>query len=106
MFATYVNYTLWIYTLVYSVFLILTKHMLSNSVLWWPSGRHDKLISIDEENLNLWSLDVSKKSAQVRVHVVNMHFLVYAHTHTHTHACETHFHKNISQHLSSYHHVL
>ncbi|KAK7283449.1 hypothetical protein RIF29_12968 [Crotalaria pallida] len=35
-------------------------------VLWWPSGRNDKLISIDEENLYLWSLDVSKKSAQVQ----------------------------------------
>ncbi|KAB2628323.1 hypothetical protein D8674_033118 [Pyrus ussuriensis x Pyrus communis] len=31
----------------------------------WPSGRHDKLISIDEENLSLWSLDLSKKAAQV-----------------------------------------
>ena len=36
-----------------------------NSILWWPSGRHDKLISIDEENLSLWSLDLSKKAAQV-----------------------------------------
>ncbi|GLT75569.1 hypothetical protein SLA2020_472840 [Shorea laevis] len=36
-----------------------------NCVLWWPSGRHDKLISIDEENIVLWSLDCSKKSAQV-----------------------------------------
>ncbi|XP_054810151.1 WD repeat-containing protein DWA2-like isoform X2 [Prosopis cineraria] len=35
-------------------------------ILWWPSGRHDKLISIDEENLYLWSLDVSKKIAQVQ----------------------------------------
>ncbi|KAJ9542106.1 hypothetical protein OSB04_028612 [Centaurea solstitialis] len=33
-------------------------------VLWWPSGRHDKLISIDEQNIFLWSLDSSKKSAQ------------------------------------------
>ncbi|KAF1865383.1 hypothetical protein Lal_00004757 [Lupinus albus] len=29
---------------------------------------HDKLISIDEENLYLWSLDVSKKTAQVQSH--------------------------------------
>uniref|UniRef100_A0A2N9G437 EIPR1-like beta-propeller domain-containing protein n=1 Tax=Fagus sylvatica TaxID=28930 RepID=A0A2N9G437_FAGSY len=35
-------------------------------VLWWPSGRHDKLISIDEETLFLWSLDCSKKTAQVQ----------------------------------------
>ncbi|XP_021810239.1 WD repeat-containing protein DWA2 [Prunus avium] len=35
-------------------------------ILWWPSGRHDKLISIDEENLSLWSLDLSKKAAQVQ----------------------------------------
>ncbi|XP_057435139.1 WD repeat-containing protein DWA2-like [Lotus japonicus] len=35
-------------------------------ILWWPSGRHDKLISINEENLCLWNLDVSKKTAQVQ----------------------------------------
>uniref|UniRef100_A0A7C9FPR9 EIPR1-like beta-propeller domain-containing protein n=1 Tax=Opuntia streptacantha TaxID=393608 RepID=A0A7C9FPR9_OPUST len=35
-------------------------------VLWWPTGRHDKLISIDEQNLFLWSLDSSKKTAQVQ----------------------------------------
>ncbi|KAI9120185.1 hypothetical protein K1719_008833 [Acacia pycnantha] len=35
-------------------------------ILWSPSGRHDKLVSIDEENLYLWSLDVSKKTAQVQ----------------------------------------
>lgn len=35
-------------------------------VLWWPTGRHDKLISIDEQNLVLWSLDSSKKTAQVQ----------------------------------------
>ncbi|KAG5047950.1 hypothetical protein JHK85_009053 [Glycine max] len=35
-------------------------------ILWWPSGRHDKLISINEENLYLWNLDVSKKTAQVQ----------------------------------------
>ncbi|XP_039003309.1 WD repeat-containing protein DWA2-like [Hibiscus syriacus] len=37
-----------------------------NSVLWWPSGRHDKLISIDDENLFLWTLDCSKKAAQAQ----------------------------------------
>ncbi|GKC40258.1 transducin/WD40 repeat-like superfamily protein, partial [Tanacetum coccineum] len=35
-------------------------------VLWWPSGRHDKLISINEQSIFLWSLDSSKKSAQVQ----------------------------------------
>ncbi|PWA46123.1 transducin/WD40 repeat-like superfamily protein [Artemisia annua] len=35
-------------------------------VLWWPSGRHDKLISIDEQSIFLWSLDSSKKSVQVQ----------------------------------------
>lgn len=35
------------------------------SVLWWPTGRHDKIVSIDEQNLFLWSLDASKKTAQV-----------------------------------------
>ncbi|XP_059634004.1 WD repeat-containing protein DWA2 isoform X1 [Cornus florida] len=34
--------------------------------LWWPSGRHDKLISIDEQNLFLWSLDSARKTAQVQ----------------------------------------
>lgn len=37
----------------------------ANSVLWWPSGRCDKLISMDEQNIFLWSLDCSKKSAEV-----------------------------------------
>ncbi|KAK2995097.1 hypothetical protein RJ640_020737 [Escallonia rubra] len=36
------------------------------SILWWPSGKHDKLISIDEQNLFLWSLDSSRKTAQVQ----------------------------------------
>ncbi|GAB4828423.1 WD repeat-containing protein dwa2 [Ancistrocladus abbreviatus] len=35
-------------------------------VLWCPSGRHDKLVSIDEQKLLLWSLDSSKKTAQVQ----------------------------------------
>ncbi|MBA0864375.1 hypothetical protein Goshw_002349 [Gossypium schwendimanii] len=37
-----------------------------NCVLWWPSGRHDKLLSIDDENIFLWTLDCSKKAAQVQ----------------------------------------
>ncbi|PON60566.1 WD repeat containing protein [Parasponia andersonii] len=36
------------------------------SVLWWPSGRHDKIISIDEENLSLWSLDMPRKAIQIQ----------------------------------------
>ncbi|XP_075509467.1 WD repeat-containing protein DWA2-like [Primulina tabacum] len=36
------------------------------SVLWWPTGKHDKLVSIDEQNLFLWSLDTSKKTALVQ----------------------------------------
>ncbi|KAF8410325.1 hypothetical protein HHK36_002852 [Tetracentron sinense] len=35
-------------------------------ILWWPSGKHDKLVSIDEENIFLWSLDSLKKTAQVQ----------------------------------------
>lgn len=35
------------------------------SVIWWPSGKLDKLISIDQENIFLWNLDCSKKVAQV-----------------------------------------
>ncbi|KAG4147963.1 hypothetical protein ERO13_D05G256300v2 [Gossypium hirsutum] len=37
-----------------------------NCVLWWPSGGHDKLLSIDDENIFLWTLDCSKKAAQVQ----------------------------------------
>ncbi|XP_010459740.1 PREDICTED: WD repeat-containing protein DWA2-like [Camelina sativa] len=36
-----------------------------NCVLWWPSGSSDKLISMDEQNIFLWNLDCSKKSAEV-----------------------------------------
>ncbi|AEE35816.1 unnamed protein product [Arabidopsis thaliana] len=36
-----------------------------NCVLWCPSGNSDKLISMDEQNLVFWSLDSSKKSAEV-----------------------------------------
>lgn len=36
-----------------------------HSVIWWPSGKHDKLISIDQENIFLWNLDCSRKVAQV-----------------------------------------
>lgn len=34
-------------------------------ILWWPMGKHDKLISIDEGNLFLWSIDSSSKKAKV-----------------------------------------
>ncbi|KAG9446002.1 hypothetical protein H6P81_012130 [Aristolochia fimbriata] len=34
-------------------------------VLWWPSGKHDQLISIEEENLFLWNLDSSAKTAKI-----------------------------------------
>uniref|UniRef100_A0A2P2JC82 WD repeat-containing protein DWA2 n=1 Tax=Rhizophora mucronata TaxID=61149 RepID=A0A2P2JC82_RHIMU len=37
-----------------------------NCILWWPSGRNDKLISIDEANLLVWSLDCARKAAQVQ----------------------------------------
>ncbi|CAM8912503.1 unnamed protein product [Rhodiola kirilowii] len=36
------------------------------SVLWWPSGRYDKVVTIDDENIYLWGLDSSKKTAQVQ----------------------------------------
>lgn len=49
------------------ILLITLLLLLSYSVLWWPTGRHDKLISIDEQNLLLWSLDSSEKMAQVLV---------------------------------------
>ncbi|KAI3721205.1 hypothetical protein L2E82_32211 [Cichorium intybus] len=49
---------------------LLVNHMKQLSkikcVLWWPYGRYDKLISIDEQNIFLWSLDSSKKSAHVQ----------------------------------------
>ncbi|KAK6939238.1 hypothetical protein RJ641_028769, partial [Dillenia turbinata] len=46
-------------------------------VLWWLSGRQDKSISIDEENLLVWSLDSSRKAAQVqsRESVGMLHYL-------------------------------
>ncbi|XP_011628967.1 WD repeat-containing protein DWA2 [Amborella trichopoda] len=34
-------------------------------IIWWPLGMHDKVIGIDEENLVVWSLDTSAKSAKV-----------------------------------------
>ncbi|XBI00064.1 hypothetical protein VPH35_129232 [Triticum aestivum] len=34
-------------------------------VLWWPLGKHDKLISIDDRNIFLWNIDPSNKSAKV-----------------------------------------
>jgi WD40 repeat protein len=33
--------------------------------LWWPSGKHNQLVSIDAENLYLWDIDTSLKTAQV-----------------------------------------
>ncbi|KAI4366270.1 hypothetical protein MLD38_022165 [Melastoma candidum] len=35
-------------------------------VLWWPSGKQDKIVSIDEENIFLWALDCPRKAAQVQ----------------------------------------
>ncbi|KAJ3692862.1 hypothetical protein LUZ60_011957 [Juncus effusus] len=35
------------------------------SVLWWPLGKNDKLVSIDERNLFVWNLDSSNKTAKV-----------------------------------------
>lgn len=45
-------------------------------ILWWPSGQHDKLVSMDEENLLLWSLDSSNKIAKVqsRESVGSLHY--------------------------------
>ncbi|KAJ0960635.1 hypothetical protein J5N97_001511 [Dioscorea zingiberensis] len=34
-------------------------------IVWWPTGKHDKLVSIDEGNLFLWSIDSSNKTAKV-----------------------------------------
>ncbi|CAO2170039.1 unnamed protein product [Urochloa humidicola] len=34
-------------------------------LLWWPLGKHDKLISIDDRNIFLWNIDTSNKSAKV-----------------------------------------
>ncbi|XP_008677310.1 protein TSSC1 isoform X3 [Zea mays] len=34
-------------------------------VIWWPLGKHDKLISIDDRNIFLWNVDMSNKSAKV-----------------------------------------
>ncbi|XVF63554.1 hypothetical protein PTKIN_Ptkin09bG0096000 [Pterospermum kingtungense] len=45
---------------------LLIIYIVNHNVLWWPSERHDKLISIDGENLFLWSLYSSKKAAQVQ----------------------------------------
>ncbi|KAG6512015.1 hypothetical protein ZIOFF_030106 [Zingiber officinale] len=44
----------------------LDKHSFKiKCVLWWPSGKYDRLISIDEGNLFLWSIDSSNKVAKV-----------------------------------------
>ncbi|CAA6663269.1 unnamed protein product [Spirodela intermedia] len=42
------------------------SHLWNNFILWWPIGKHDKVISIDEQNLFLWSLDCSRKIAEVQ----------------------------------------
>ncbi|KAJ7545731.1 hypothetical protein O6H91_08G007500 [Diphasiastrum complanatum] len=39
------------------------------STLWWPTGKHNQLVSIDEENLYVWALDASEKSAKVQGHI-------------------------------------
>ncbi|MQM10745.1 hypothetical protein Taro_043640 [Colocasia esculenta] len=44
----------------------LDVYFILNSVLWWPSGKHDSVISLDEQNLFLWSLDSSHKIAKVQ----------------------------------------
>ncbi|KAK4796827.1 hypothetical protein SAY86_029153 [Trapa natans] len=38
----------------------------SGSVIWWPSGKQNKSISIDQEKILLWNLDCSVKIAQVQ----------------------------------------
>uniref|UniRef100_A0ACD6AIH4 Uncharacterized protein n=2 Tax=Avena sativa TaxID=4498 RepID=A0ACD6AIH4_AVESA len=44
----------------------LDEHMAKiRCVLWWPLGKHDKLISIDDRNIFLWNIDPSNKSAKV-----------------------------------------
>lgn len=34
-------------------------------ILWWPLGKHDRLVSIDEGNLFVWNIDSSNKTAKV-----------------------------------------
>lgn len=36
------------------------------SVVWWPSGKLNKVISIDEENLFVWNIDCANKIAEVQ----------------------------------------
>lgn len=62
-----------------------------HSVLWSPSGRHDKLISIDEQNVFLWSLDSSKKAVKVQKRIFRVIWYypstmvaMPSYTHTHT----------------------
>uniref|UniRef100_A0ACD5Y8A1 Uncharacterized protein n=2 Tax=Avena sativa TaxID=4498 RepID=A0ACD5Y8A1_AVESA len=44
----------------------LDEHMAKiRCVLWWPLGKHDKLISIDDRTIFLWNIDPSNKSAKV-----------------------------------------
>lgn len=37
-------------------------------MIWWPLGKYDKLISIDDRNIFLWNIDTSNKSAKVCNH--------------------------------------
>ncbi|CAI9758036.1 unnamed protein product [Fraxinus pennsylvanica] len=43
----------------------ITSKCVDIPVLWWPTGRHDKLVTVDEQNILLWNIDTSKKTAQV-----------------------------------------
>ncbi|XP_078440421.1 WD repeat-containing protein DWA2-like [Wolffia australiana] len=36
------------------------------SVLWWPGGKHDKVISIDEQNIFLWDLNFSMQITEAK----------------------------------------
>jgi hypothetical protein len=79
----------------YGLLLFLTKHSLPSSILWWPTGRHDKLISINDENLCLWSLDVSKKTAEVQSLLRGTCRLWHWHMH-HKNICILYLHLHIS----------
>lgn len=36
------------------------------SVIWNPSGESDQVVSVDDENLRLWDLNMSTNTAKVR----------------------------------------
>lgn len=36
------------------------------STLWWPSGKHNQLLSIDAESLFVWDVDTAKGLTKVR----------------------------------------